>query len=306
MLPVSALKIGDPVTISVDMVADDLSLHVNITAVEGEGAEGAGIISAWHICALRAVASQPSQQRRSAPCGLVYPTSTRALRIIAQSASASEHKNSSSAQAMRSESSSSLIWHPRLGRGGLAALPVFLGVVLGDGQPSHLLNELLECRSWIELPAASASLLHVRDQSPLRAGVAIDVAFGSLDGTMPREQLHVAQAAARAMNVAGGDGDEAAPAGVRQILHTAESMFHYHGPANTHGLASCWIFRARPGWLRATMHPDEMPKYDFRFNSMAGLVSDQDLLRAEPPDYLLRALSRRKASRINDRTPPSI
>ena len=41
MLPVSALKLGDPVTISVDMVANDLSLHVNITTVEGKGAEWA-------------------------------------------------------------------------------------------------------------------------------------------------------------------------------------------------------------------------------------------------------------------------
>jgi hypothetical protein len=39
VLPVSALKLGDPVTISVDMVANDLSLHLNITTVEGEGAE---------------------------------------------------------------------------------------------------------------------------------------------------------------------------------------------------------------------------------------------------------------------------
>jgi hypothetical protein len=41
VLPVSALKLGDPVTISVDMVANDLSLHLNITTVEGEGAERA-------------------------------------------------------------------------------------------------------------------------------------------------------------------------------------------------------------------------------------------------------------------------
>ena len=83
------------------------------------------------------------------------------------------------------------------------------------------------------------------------------------------------------MNVARGDGDEAAPAGVRQILHTAESMFHDHGPANTHGLASCWIFRRHgQDGFGATMHPDEMPKYDFRFNSMAGLVkAHQDALR---------------------------
>jgi hypothetical protein len=41
VLPVSALKLGDPVTISVDVVANDLSLHLNISTVHGEGAEWA-------------------------------------------------------------------------------------------------------------------------------------------------------------------------------------------------------------------------------------------------------------------------
>jgi putative hydrolase of the HAD superfamily len=53
------------------------------------------------------------------------------------------------------------------------------------------------------------------------------------------------------------------------VLHTAESMFHDHGPANRHGLASCWIYRRydQEGF-GATMNPGSMPKYDFRFNSM--------------------------------------
>jgi 2-haloalkanoic acid dehalogenase type II len=57
------------------------------------------------------------------------------------------------------------------------------------------------------------------------------------------------------------------------ILHTAESLFHDHGPANQANLASCWIFRrhAEEGF-GATMHPGTMPRYDFRFNSMAELV----------------------------------
>jgi 2-haloacid dehalogenase len=58
-----------------------------------------------------------------------------------------------------------------------------------------------------------------------------------------------------------------------QILHTAESMFHDHGPANALGLASCWIFRRHnQDGFGATLYPDEMPKYDFRFNGMADLV----------------------------------
>jgi putative hydrolase of the HAD superfamily len=66
------------------------------------------------------------------------------------------------------------------------------------------------------------------------------------------------------------------------ILHTAESMFHDHAPANKYGLASCWIYRryAQEGF-GATMNPGDMPKYDFRFNSMAELAqAHQEALRA--------------------------
>ena len=57
------------------------------------------------------------------------------------------------------------------------------------------------------------------------------------------------------------------------ILHTAESLFHDHGPANRHGLASCWIYRRHDQeGFGATRDPGEMPTYDFRFNSMADLA----------------------------------
>lgn len=77
--------------------------------------------------------------------------------------------------------------------------------------------------------------------------------------------------------------EKLASLGVQQneILHTAESMFHDHGPANRHGLASCWIYRRHDQQgFGATMNPGEMPKYDFRFNSMADLVkAHQEELR---------------------------
>ncbi len=58
-----------------------------------------------------------------------------------------------------------------------------------------------------------------------------------------------------------------------QILHTAESMFHDHAPANQFGLANCWIYRRHDKQgFGATMHPGDMPKYDFVFNSMAELA----------------------------------
>ena len=58
------------------------------------------------------------------------------------------------------------------------------------------------------------------------------------------------------------------------VLHTAESLFHDHLPANAHGLASCWIYR-RHGQegFGATMKPDVMPQTAFRFTSMAELVT---------------------------------
>lgn len=65
------------------------------------------------------------------------------------------------------------------------------------------------------------------------------------------------------------------------LLHTAESMFHDHAPANRYGLASCWIYRRyEQEGFGATMHPGEMPKYDFRFTSMAELAkAHQEALR---------------------------
>jgi 2-haloacid dehalogenase len=58
-----------------------------------------------------------------------------------------------------------------------------------------------------------------------------------------------------------------------KILHTAESLFHDHKPANGMGLKSCWIYRrhAQQGF-GATMDPGGMPRIDFKFNSMQELV----------------------------------
>lgn len=62
------------------------------------------------------------------------------------------------------------------------------------------------------------------------------------------------------------------PAG--QILHTAQSLFHDHVPAQAAGLKSAWIDRrqAREGW-GATPPPQGAPTYDFRFVSLAAMVS---------------------------------
>jgi 2-haloalkanoic acid dehalogenase type II len=60
----------------------------------------------------------------------------------------------------------------------------------------------------------------------------------------------------------------------QHILHTAESLFHDHGPANRAGLSSCWIYR-RHGQqgFGATMDPGVTPQYNFHFTSMAELAA---------------------------------
>ncbi|MGI4982369.1 MAG: haloacid dehalogenase type II [Janthinobacterium lividum] len=57
------------------------------------------------------------------------------------------------------------------------------------------------------------------------------------------------------------------------ILHTAESLYHDHVPANAAGLASAWIHRRhdQPG-SGATHVPAVTPHYDFRFTSMADMA----------------------------------
>lgn len=61
--------------------------------------------------------------------------------------------------------------------------------------------------------------------------------------------------------------------GKADILHTAESMFHDHAPANAHGLANCWIYRRHDqDGFGATMHPGDMPQTNFTFHSMAEMV----------------------------------
>ena len=57
------------------------------------------------------------------------------------------------------------------------------------------------------------------------------------------------------------------------VLHVAESLFHDHAPANRHGLSNCWIYRRHDqDGYGATMDPGEMPRIQFRFDSMAALV----------------------------------
>ena len=135
-----------------------------------------------------------------------------------QSASASEHKNSSSAQAMMSDSSSSLIGVPDSDAAGgrrarLCYLLDELFEWIAHGSNSGRRRDAcgmrastqpsLVVRGHVALERSSVPSnermnrgrvitvrpLYVRNQSPLRAGVAVDVAFGRLDGAMARRAI---------------------------------------------------------------------------------------------------------------------
>jgi 2-haloacid dehalogenase len=59
-----------------------------------------------------------------------------------------------------------------------------------------------------------------------------------------------------------------------ELLHTAQSLFHDHVPANRLGIASAWIDRRHDKQgSGATVIPDPMPHFDFRFTSLGELAA---------------------------------
>ena len=62
----------------------------------------------------------------------------------------------------------------------------------------------------------------------------------------------------------------------QDILHTAQSLFHDHVPANSFGLATAWIDRQRlseSGNWGATASLDDIPQTDYVFHSMAEMAA---------------------------------
>lgn len=59
-----------------------------------------------------------------------------------------------------------------------------------------------------------------------------------------------------------------------EILHTAQSLFHDHAPAETIGLARCWINRraGKGSGSGATKPVAAMPKLDFEFPTLAAMA----------------------------------
>ncbi len=65
----------------------------------------------------------------------------------------------------------------------------------------------------------------------------------------------------------------------QDILHTAQSLFHDHLPAQSMGLATTWIDRQRlseSGRWGATAKLDEVPSTDFLFHSLAEMAAAVD------------------------------
>ncbi len=58
-----------------------------------------------------------------------------------------------------------------------------------------------------------------------------------------------------------------------KVLHVAQSLYHDHVPAKNLGLASAWIDRraGKPGG-GATVIPDPLPAFDFRFETLGDLA----------------------------------
>ena len=66
-----------------------------------------------------------------------------------------------------------------------------------------------------------------------------------------------------------------------KILHTAQRLYHDHVPANAHGLANAWIDRrGDKAGGGATKAVATMPRFDFKFASMAALAEAHRLERA--------------------------
>ncbi len=64
-----------------------------------------------------------------------------------------------------------------------------------------------------------------------------------------------------------------------QILHTAQSLLHDHGPAQAAGLATAWIDRGRSAGGGATAAPPPGVRWNFRFETLADMAAAASLAR---------------------------
>jgi len=134
---------------------------------------------------------------------------------------------------------------------------------------------------WPAFPDSAESLAYLRQHYTLVALTNVDNTSFAFSDAKLGEAFHFTYVAEDIGSYKPSDRnfdymlEDLARQGIEKadILHTAESMFHDHGPANRYDLANCWIYRRHDQeGFGATMHPGDMPKVDFTFTSMAELV----------------------------------
>ena len=158
-----------------------------------------------------------------------------------------------------------------------ARLAIALGVTLPDSAHARFGASVPE---WPAFPDSPAALEYLKQHFQLvvlsnvdrasfagsqrRLGVAFDAVYtaediGSYKPDLANFHYLLARLADRGFAAA-------------DILHTAQSLFHDHRPANQLRLASAWIDRreGRPGGVNLAAAD---ARYDFRFPSMAALAA---------------------------------
>jgi 2-haloacid dehalogenase len=134
---------------------------------------------------------------------------------------------------------------------------------------------------WLAFPDSAAALAYLKRfyklvilsnvdranfaQSQKRLGVAFDAVYTAEDIGSYKPDLRNFRTMIDGLQRSGHPASD--------ILHTAQSLFHDHAPANAVGLRSAWIDR-RGGTAGsgATPPAPEGVRWDFRFSSMAELV----------------------------------
>ena len=156
--------------------------------------------------------------------------------------------------------------HRRLARQWLVSVPEAAHQVFGDSVPQWpAFPDSVEALQYLKRHYKLVILSNVDRASfaasNRRLGVEFDAICTAQDiGSYkpdPRNFRYLVEAVAR---LGHGRGD---------ILHTAQSLFHDHAPAQAAGLHSAWIDRRHEqrGW-GATVPPVGTPAYDFRYSSL--------------------------------------
>ena len=167
--------------------------------------------------------------------------------------------------------------YPRILAEALRGMAADFGVAVADADARAFGASIGE---WPAFPDSPGALAYLKEHYKLvilsnvdrasfarsneKLGVAFDAVFTAEEiGTYKPDlgNFHYLLDKLRTMGVAKGD-----------ILHTAQSLYHDHGPAKELGLASCWIDRhGTASESSVTPAPEAAP--DFRFHTMEALAA---------------------------------